>query len=272
MTTRSPLCHHVHRPRRDHRQSVSPKLSTANHKQLTRRPGAAVEALSALEPAADGSGEGGTQLTIGDCASILNDAHLGDSISVDGTCLTVTSFGPSQFTIGVAPETLRRTTLGRLGKGDRVNLERAARADTRLGGHLVQGHVDTVAEIAERRPDGEAVVLRLAPRDRRVLRYVIEKGYVALDGASLTVTAVNLDADGGWFEIMLIAYTQERIALASKRVGAGVNVEVDQVGKYVENCVQGYFEDKQREGGGPAVLERMVERIIDAKLAKSRSS
>ena len=222
-----------------------------------------VEALTALEPAADGTG-GGTQLTIGECASILDDAHEGDSISVDGTCLTVTTFDSSRFTVGVAPETLRRTTLGRLGRGSRVNLERAARADTRLGGHLVQGHVDTVATIAERRKDGEAISFRLAPREK-VLRYVVEKGYVALDGASLTVTAVDMSE--GWFEIMLIAYSQERVAMGTKREGDFVNVEVDQVGKYVENCVKGYFEDRSGEESGPAALERLVERMVERKLA-----
>ena len=178
--------------------------------------------------------------------------------------MTVTSFTPTAFTIGVAPETLRRTTLGSLRTGARVNLERAARADTRLGGHLVQGHVDTIAEIVQRRPDGEAVTFRLAPREKRVLRHVVEKGYVCLDGTSLTVTTV--DVVGGWLEIMLIVYTQERIAMASKKEGESVNLEVDMVAKYVESCVAGYFDD--RAGAlGPVALEKMVEKMVDDRLA-----
>ena len=145
-----------------------------------------------------------------------------------------------------------------------MNLERATRADTRLGGHLMQGHVDTVAQIVDRRPDGEALVFRFAPREPHVVRYVVEKGYVALDGASLTVTAV--DPKDAWFEVMLVAYTQERIALAAKQVGGKVNVEVDMVGKYVENCVRGYFEDQGKEGG-PVALDRLVGRMVEEKLA-----
>jgi riboflavin synthase len=209
------------------------------------------------------SGGNGTSLTISDCALILTDAHLGDSISVNGTCLTITSFTSESFKVGVAPETLRRTNLGRLKEGSKCNLERAVRADTRMGGHFVQGHVDTVATISQKRPDGNAVVFRLKPREGSVLRYVVEKGYVTLDGASLTVTAVN---DGeGWFEVMLIAYTQERVVMAGKREGEEVNVEIDVVGKMVERSVEGYFEDKEREGGlggGPSVLEKMVGRIV----------
>lgn len=118
----------------------------------------------------------------------MHDAALGDSISVNGTCLTITSFSKTHATFGVAPETLRRTSLGALTKGDRVCLERACKSDTKLGGHLVQGHVDCVAEIIEKEPDGEAFAIAFRPRDKSVLRYVVEKGYICLDGASLTGT------------------------------------------------------------------------------------
>jgi len=130
----------------------------------------------------------------------------------------------------------------------------------------VQGHVDTTADIIDKREDGNAITLRLQPRDRRVLRWVVEKGYVCLDGASLTVTKV-VDGLEGWWEVMLIAYTQERIVTASKKVGESVNVEVDQIGKYVEKAVEGYFES--RSGGEMQVLERMVERIVQRKLEES---
>merc|ERR1711939_507876 len=185
------------------------------------------------------SGGGGTSLTISNCADVLVDANLGDSISINGTCLTVTEFSKGEFKVGVSPETLRRTNLGSLKEGSGVNLERAVSASTRMGGHFVQGHVDTIAVIAETRQDGNAITFRLQPRDKSVLRYIVEKGYVTLDGASLTVTAV--DDEQGWWEIMMIAYTQEKVVM---------------VGKYVEKSVAAYFEGGSSSGG--AMLEKMV--------------
>ncbi|KAE8162039.1 hypothetical protein BDV27DRAFT_129035 [Aspergillus caelatus] len=222
--------------------------------------------VSSLEPLdTSASGGGGTSLTITNCEEILNDAHLGDSIAVNGTCLTVTAFDKTWFKVGVAPETLRRTNLGSLTTNSRVNLERAVLSETRMGGHFVQGHVDTIATILSVTPDSNALVLRLQPRDRGVLRYIVEKGYVTLDGASLTVTKV-VDGEEGYFEIMLIAYTQEKIVTASKKVGEDVNVEIDIVGKYVEKSVQSYFAGAG--GGDFAILEKMVSRIVDEKLKK----
>jgi riboflavin synthase len=136
-------------------------------------------------------------------------------------------------------------------------------ASTRMGGHFVQGHVDTIATILSVVPDGNSLVFRLQPREEAVLRYIVEKGYVTLDGASLTVTKVD-DVEG-WFEIMLIAYTQEKVVTAKKRAGEDVNVEIDMVGKYVEKSVRGYFEDTQR--GEAAVLEKMVEKMVEEKMA-----
>ncbi|KAK4983576.1 Riboflavin synthase alpha chain [Elasticomyces elasticus] len=209
------------------------------------------------------SGGKGTSLTISNCADILTDAHLGDSISINGTCLTVTEFDKAQFKVGVSPETLRRTNLGSLKEGSNVNLERAVSASTRMGGHFVQGHVDTIATVAKTTPDGNAITFRLQPRDKSVLRYIVEKGYVTLDGASLTVTAVQ-DGPDGWWEVMLIAYTQERVVMGGKKQGDDVNVEVDMVGKYVEKSVQGYFEEKT--SGEVGVLEKMVGKIVEEKL------
>lgn len=134
-----------------------------------------------------------------------------------------------------------------------------------MGGHFVQGHVDTVARILSVTPDDNALVFRLQPRDIGVLKYIVEKGYVTLDGASLTVTRV-VDGDEGYFEIMLIAYTQEKIVTAGKKPGDFVNVEIDIVGKYVEKSVQGYFAGTA--GGDFGVLEKMVGRIVDEKLKK----
>ena len=143
-----------------------------------------------------------------------------------------------------------------------MNLERAVLGSTRMGGHFVQGHVDTIAVIQETRPDGNAVTFRLQPKDKSVLRYIVEKGYVTLDGASLTVTGV--EDEEGWFEIMLIAYTQDRVAMGKKKQGEDVNIEVDMVGKYVEKSVAGYFEGSAWDGG--AMLEKMVRRMVDERL------
>lgn len=186
-------------------------------------------------------------------------------LGTKGTCLTVTEFDKTWFKVGVAPETLRRTNLGSLTTSSNVNLERAVSADTRMGGHFVQGHVDTVAQILSVTPDGNSLVFRLQPRDRDILRYVVEKGYVTLDGASLTVTKV-VDGEDGYWEVMLIAYTQEKVVTAGKKAGELVNVEIDIVGKYVEKSVAGYFAGTA--GGDFAMLEKMVSRLVDEKLKK----
>jgi riboflavin synthase len=166
--------------------------------------------------------------------------------------LTVTSFDETSFKVGVAPETLRRTNLGSLKHRSNVNLERAVSATTRMGGHFVQGHVDTVATILKIEPDGNALTFRFQPRDKSVLRYIVETGYVTLDDTE------------SWWEVMLISYTQEKVVTASKEPGDEVNVEVDQIGKYVEKAVEGYF--SQGTSGQPAILQNMVERIVDARL------
>ncbi|CAI6340219.1 unnamed protein product [Periconia digitata] len=220
-----------------------------------------VSSLESLDSSS--SGGGGTSLTISDAQDILGDANLGDSISVNGTCLTVTQFDKSSFKVGVAPETLRRTNLGSLKEGSNVNLERAVSASTRMGGHFVQGHVDTIASVVSVTPDGNALTFRFKPRDPAVLRYIVEKGYVTIDGASLTVTKVE-DGPEGWWEVMLIAYTQEKVVTAAKKPGDDVNVEVDQVGKYVEKSVAGYFEGTTH--GEFAILEKMVAKLVDERL------
>ena len=141
-------------------------------------------------------------------------------------------------------------------------------ASTRMGGHFVQGHVDTIAVVAETREDGNAITFRLRPREKSVLRYIVEKGYVTLDGASLTVTAV--DDEEGWWEVMMIAYTQEKVVMGKKRKGDDVNVEVDMVGKYVEKSVSAYFEGSGASGG--AMLEKMVQRLVDQRLQSANKS
>lgn len=204
-------------------------------------------------------------ITLPQNSTLLSDAQLGDSIAVNGVCLTATTLTPTapSFTVGVAPETLRVTNLGTLTPGSRVNLERAVRADTRMGGHFVQGHVDMVARIADVRADGSALTVRFQPEDRAWLRYIVHKGFIALDGTSLTITEVN--DDEGWFEIMLISYTQEKVVLAQKGVGETVNVEVDMMAKYAEKSMAGYLTGGG-DGAGVALLEKLVRGIVDEKL------
>jgi riboflavin synthase len=158
---------------------------------------------------------------------------LGDSIAVNGVCLTVTSFGGGLFSADVSPESLSRTTLGELHPGQRVNLERALRLSDRLGGHLVSGHVDGVGQVVERSQDRNAV--RFTIRMPAALsRYLVEKGSVAIDGISLTVNAVGPDT----FSLAVIPHSLAKTTLQDRRVGSRVNIETDILGKYVERLLQ----------------------------------
>ncbi len=160
---------------------------------------------------------------------------LGASLAVDGVCLTVTAWRAGEIDAEVGPETIARTTLGKLGQGAPVNLERPLKLGDRLGGHMVAGHVDAVGHIAQVAPRAEAVDVTVrAPGE--LLRYVIEKGSIAVDGISLTVNAV----DDETFTVSLIPHTQSATTLAKKGPGGAVNLEVDLVGKYVEKLVEGY--------------------------------
>jgi|SRR5579859_981938 len=165
--------------------------------------------------------------------TVLEDVHLGDSISVNGCCLTVVSLNEGYYAVDVVEETLRLTCLGRLGVGDRVNLERSVRLADRLGGHLVQGHVDGVGTLVSRTPaaDGSEVVRIEAPAS--VLRYVVYKGSIAVDGISLTVAAI----DERSFSIALIPHTQSVTTLGFRQPGDQVNLEVDILAKYVEKLL-----------------------------------
>jgi riboflavin synthase len=166
-------------------------------------------------------------------ATVLADARLGDSISVNGTCLTVTTIDGDAFTVDTVPETLRRTNLGELRAGDPVNLERALAAGGRMGGHFVQGHVEAAGRIAAIDQDREALLIRIeAPPD--VMRYVVEKGFITVDGISLTV--VSRDAAG--FVITVIPFTQQHTNLRVRRPGDSVNLETDILAKYVEQLVR----------------------------------
>lgn len=174
---------------------------------------------------------GGWSLTV-KARTVLEDTRLGHSIAVNGACLTVTALADDRFTVGLSPETLRRTNLGDLRPGDSVNLERSLTTNGRIGGHFVQGHVDGMGEARAFRPEGDSlwVTIGAAPE---LLRYIVPKGYIAVDGVSLTVVDVLPDA----FTFMLVAYTQQHITLPSKSAPSRVNLEVDILGKYVEKFI-----------------------------------
>ena len=159
----------------------------------------------------------------------LEGMKLGDSMAVNGVCLTITRLEPGIFAVDVVPETFRRSSLGSLDAGDPVNLERPLAATDRLGGHIVQGHVEGVGRIVSQVPEGNAINLRFAA-PRPLLRYIVSKGFVAVDGISLTV--VDVDHEG--FSVTIIPFTQEHTNLGAKRVGDLVNLETDIVARYVE--------------------------------------
>lgn len=162
-------------------------------------------------------------------------ARIGDSIAVNGACLTITELGDGWFRFGLSPETLQRTNLGRLRVNDPVNLERSLAFGGRMSGHYVQGHIDGVGEIVAVTPEGDSKRVRIRP-PTRLLPYIVEKGYIAVDGVSLTVT----DVDESAFGVALVAYTQEAVIMGRQDVGAVVNIEVDIIAKYVERLLQAY--------------------------------
>lgn len=163
------------------------------------------------------------------CRAVVAGARPGDSIAVEGVCLTVERLTDEGFVTGLMPETLRRTALGALVPGGAVNLERSLAADGRIGGHFVQGHIDGTGTVIERRGEGAALLVAIAVPPA-LARYIVEKGYIAVDGASLTIVAALPDR----FTVSLVRHTQEHSTLAGKAVGEAVNIEVDILGKYVE--------------------------------------
>lgn len=176
--------------------------------------------------------ERGARLEI-DATTVVADASVGDSIAVNGCCVTVVELGDGWWAADAVIETLERTTLGALEPAERVNLERPLRLADRVGGHLVQGHVDAVGRVAGRTPlaDGSTRFTFSAPAE--VLRYVVEKGSVAVDGISLTVAAL----DSGTFDVAVIPHTLDVTTLGHKDTGAPVNIEVDLMAKYVERLL-----------------------------------
>lgn len=169
---------------------------------------------------------------------VLEGTKVGDSIAVNGVCLTVISIQADGFTADVMPETLRRSNLGRLRAGDPVDLERAMAADGRFGGHIVSGHIDGTGQIVEQRKEGNAVWVRIQT-SAPILRFIVEKGSIAIDGISLTVASVS-DED---FQVSIIPHTGGETILLKKRPGDVVNLENDVIGKYVQRL----FPSQQQE-------------------------
>ena len=175
--------------------------------------------------------------------AVTADARHGDSIAINGVCLTVTAISGGQFSADVMGETLSRSSLGALAPGAPVNLERSVRPDGRMGGHIVQGHVDGTGAIVSRSSAGGWDVVRISVPPE-LSRYVVEKGSVAIDGVSLTVSALSPPASpgsapGAWLEVSLIPETLQRTTLGTKQPGDVVNLEVDMIAKYVERLLAG---------------------------------
>ena len=194
------------------------------------------------------SGESG-RLTV---SSVLptSEIRLGDSVAVNGVCLTVTHQDNAGLIFDVSPETMDRSTLGGLRSGNRVNLERALRLSDRLGGHIVTGHVDCIARVEERREQSGAVVFAFRLLEPAMARYLVSKGSVAIDGISLTVNSVT----GPAFTVTIIPHTAAMTTLPDLRTGDRVNIETDIIGKYVERLVSG----REQAGAGSVTMELLA--------------
>jgi riboflavin synthase len=175
---------------------------------------------------------------------VLEDMQVGDSININGACLTVTQFDTGAFFVDIMPETMRRSNLGQLTVGDGVNLERALTFGGRLGGHLVQGHVDAMGRVDSLQWEGDALMLVVgAPPE--VMRYVVEKGFIAVDGLSLTVVSRWTTS----FSVSIVEYTRTNTTISERRVGDPVNLEADIIAKYVETLTG---------SGGPGITEAFL--------------
>ena len=196
-----------------------------------------VGAVRSLRKDADGA-----RIAI-EAPAVLDGVRLGDSIALNGVCVTVVDFDERKFEADLSIETLRRTNLGELAVGGRCNLERAMALGERLGGHLVSGHVDGVGKIRSRKNEGDSIWLTFeAPVE--VMRYVVYKGSIAVDGISLTVAA----CDSKTFSVSIIPHTSEQTTLTEKKDGAAVNLEADLIGKYVEKLLAPHAESRSHDG------------------------
>jgi len=179
------------------------------------------------------------------CHRVLENTKIGDSIGVNGICLTVTELGKDWFAADVMPETLRKTSLSKLENSSMVNLERALRLSDRLGGHIVSGHIDGTGTIISIRKEDNAIWYSIGANDS-ILRYIVMKGSVAIDGTSLTVAYV----DDSNFKVSIIPHTSQVTIIGSKKVGDVVNIECDVLGKYIEKLISGNAQEKVGKSEG----------------------
>lgn len=197
-----------------------------------------IEEVGSVEDIVSG-GKSGT-MKIG-CSEVLEGVKLGDSISVNGICLTVVRFDDKSFTVDFMPETLKVTNLGKLGRGSKVNLERALMVGDRLGGHIVSGHVDGTGKLTAFKERENATEVWVEA-DKGLLKYIIKKGSIAIDGASLTVAEVSRNG----FMVSIIPHTGKETTLLRKKAGDSVNLECDSVGKYIERLMEFKETDKEK--------------------------
>ncbi len=189
----------------------------------------AIGKITAVEPKA-----GDCRLTVATGKLSLTEAGLGDSIAVNGVCLTAVELGMDYFTADVSRETLSRTTLQTAAVGTPVNLEPALTPSTRMGGHIVSGHVDGIATVVEKKADARSYLFRFKAPDN-LAKYIAEKGSICIDGISLTVN----DVDGGFFDVNIVPHTLKETTLGNTEVGSKVNLEVDLLARYLERLLQG---------------------------------
>lgn len=188
--------------------------------------------------------EGPSARLVLDAELVLEDVHIGDSIAVNGVCLTVVVFNRRQFEADIMPETLRKTNLGMLKAGDEVNLERALKAGSRLGGHIVSGHIDGVGTVKSLKKEGIATLFEVQAPEQ-VMKYVIPKGSIAIDGTSLTVVDCTRES----FRVSLIPHTSILTVVGRKKAGDPVNLEADMMGKYVERILSFTKDRDEKESG-----------------------
>lgn len=167
--------------------------------------------------------------------TVMDDLKVADSISINGTCLTAVEMTDDTFTVDLSPETLRRTNLGVLKEGDGVDLERALAVGGRMGGHIVQGHIDGTGDMLRSVPEAEDMVMMWFTAPERLMRYIVEKGFIAVDGISLTI----VDREASSFSVAVIPYTLHNTVLGERKPGDPVNLEVDILAKYVESLLKG---------------------------------
>ncbi|MGD1119794.1 MAG: riboflavin synthase [Dehalococcoidales bacterium] len=168
----------------------------------------------------------------------LNNLQIGGSVAVNGICLTVTAFDKKTFSVELMPETLKRTNLGQLHPGDKVNLERPLAFNGEIGGHLVQGHIDDTGKVIQVAREGDAVLMRFQA-GTEIMRYIVIKGFIAVDGTSLTVTTKDKDT----FGVSIVGFTRQHTILADRKPGDIVNLEADVIGKYVESLAETQHKD-----------------------------